>query len=390
MIIAAAICIKRKYYLPKNCLRNILSRINTRKCHCGEIICTGSECASCETVRNLMGETKIKLCRCGVILDSYCYNGLCNKCSKFNYVCILCDCNAESMFYNFSENSCFDCINGKTIKTIKSNHEFNFCIICKKEVGSEFYDIEYCMCMACMNKKKDINICISCKKETPIEIYDLNCKLCHLCIDQQQKLNFCIYCSQLVKDDIYDFDMCKCHICLFGYKCTKCQNYVKNHQFNTGYEMCNECLPKIECMICHENSYPKKICHKCNKNAKNEFKKACKSGKIEVVKQLLSMVDVTFEDNYCVRWAARNGHEDIVKVLIINGADPTVLNNWALNWAVKNNFLKVVIILVRAGANVKELKSVVKNYIEKHKFTEMLEYINFVENDQMEYINLNN
>lgn len=53
-------------------------------------------------------------------------------------------------------------------------------------------------------------------------------------------------------------------------------------------------------------------------------------------------LDVTADDNYAVRCAAKNGHLEIVKYLHENGADITADDNYAVKWAARNGYLEVV------------------------------------------------
>ena len=66
----------------------------------------------------------------------------------------------------------------------------------------------------------------------------------------------------------------------------------------------------------------------------NEFVNVCKNGNIDDVKQLLSVIDPSIKNNYAIRWAAENGHKDVVELLL---KDPRVdPNNSVIRWAARN------------------------------------------------------
>jgi len=57
-------------------------------------------------------------------------------------------------------------------------------------------------------------------------------------------------------------------------------------------------------------------------------------------------------DDEALRWAANNGHLEVVKILLENGADVHAGNDFALRWASYKGHLEVVEILLENGADV--------------------------------------
>ena len=95
------------------------------------------------------------------------------------------------------------------------------------------------------------------------------------------------------------------------------------------------------------------------------FNKACKHGKIEVIKLLEPYVDPTAEDNLAIQYASYYGHLDVVKYLstlpnvIAFGnenrsvlVDPTAGNNRAIKYASQNGHLEVVKYLESIGCKL--------------------------------------
>lgn len=65
---------------------------------------------------------------------------------------------------------------------------------------------------------------------------------------------------------------------------------------------------------------------------------------MEIIKD--PRVDVTIDDNAAFRYAAKNGHTEIIKQLWKNEAvDPFANNNQAMSWAMENNKTLIVQIL---------------------------------------------
>ena len=86
----------------------------------------------------------------------------------------------------------------------------------------------------------------------------------------------------------------------------------------------------------------------------NPLSKASENGHLEVVKYLVEQgADVCARYNYPLINASDNGHLDVVKYLVEQGADVRARDNYALRWAGYNGYLEVVKYLVEHGANVR-------------------------------------
>jgi len=80
----------------------------------------------------------------------------------------------------------------------------------------------------------------------------------------------------------------------------------------------------------------------------NEFLDACRNGNINIVKQLLSQVDPSANDNEAIKWAARMGRQDVVKLLLKDSrVDPSAQDNFAIRWAARMGRKDVVQLLLK-------------------------------------------
>jgi len=43
-----------------------------------------------------------------------------------------------------------------------------------------------------------------------------------------------------------------------------------------------------------------------------KFLNACQDGNINIVKELINTIDPSANNNYAIKWAAQNGHKDVV------------------------------------------------------------------------------
>ena len=59
------------------------------------------------------------------------------------------------------------------------------------------------------------------------------------------------------------------------------------------------------------------------------------------------------DNNYAVRWAAGNGHLEVLKYLVSLGADIQNQNDYAVQWASSNGHLEVLKYLVSLGADIR-------------------------------------
>ena len=62
--------------------------------------------------------------------------------------------------------------------------------------------------------------------------------------------------------------------------------------------------------------------------------------------------DITADSNYAVKWAAGNGHLEVVKYLYEHGADIMAWDNYAIRKAAERGHLEVVKYLCRNGAGI--------------------------------------
>ena len=77
------------------------------------------------------------------------------------------------------------------------------------------------------------------------------------------------------------------------------------------------------------------------------------NGHLDIIKFLVSEgANIHTNNDYPLRWASRFGHLDIVKFLVSKGANIHVLYDWALRWASANGHLDVVKFLVSKGADI--------------------------------------
>jgi len=77
------------------------------------------------------------------------------------------------------------------------------------------------------------------------------------------------------------------------------------------------------------------------------------NGHLEIVKFLVENgANIHAVDDCALRWAAESGHLEVVKYLVENGANIHAKDNWALCWAARNGHLKIVKYLVENGADI--------------------------------------
>ena len=74
--------------------------------------------------------------------------------------------------------------------------------------------------------------------------------------------------------------------------------------------------------------------------------------KLLAVKAIIDFNNVDFWNGFLLRLSAENGHLDMVKFLVQNGADIHMLDDYALLFAAENGHLDVVKFLVQNGANI--------------------------------------
>jgi len=78
----------------------------------------------------------------------------------------------------------------------------------------------------------------------------------------------------------------------------------------------------------------------------HDFFDACRNGKIDIVKQLLTQIDPSAQNNWTIKVAAENGHQDVVELLLKDPrVDPSAEDNWAIKWAAFNCYHDIVELL---------------------------------------------
>ena len=78
-------------------------------------------------------------------------------------------------------------------------------------------------------------------------------------------------------------------------------------------------------------------------NVNYALKWASMNGHLEVIKYLVEHgADITADGNHALRWASRNGHLEVVKYLVEHGADVTAVDNYAIRWASENGYIEIV------------------------------------------------
>ena len=85
--------------------------------------------------------------------------------------------------------------------------------------------------------------------------------------------------------------------------------------------------------------------------------------------------DITADDNYAVRWAAENGHLEVVKYLHENGADITAEDNEAVRCAAIYGHLEVVKYLHENGADITADDNYVVERATRNGHTDVVKYL---------------
>jgi len=85
--------------------------------------------------------------------------------------------------------------------------------------------------------------------------------------------------------------------------------------------------------------------------------------------------DVHASDDAALRWAAREGHLEVVKFLIENEANVHASNDAALCWAAREGHSKVVKFLIEKGADVHASDDAALRWARILGHTEMTEFL---------------
>lgn len=86
----------------------------------------------------------------------------------------------------------------------------------------------------------------------------------------------------------------------------------------------------------------------------NVFKNAVLEGDLEKVKKEIEEngVDVNMDNDYGLRWSARNGHMEMVKYFLRKGGGLKNTKNISVRNAIEGNHLEIVKLLIKHGANI--------------------------------------
>ena len=103
---------------------------------------------------------------------------------------------------------------------------------------------------------------------------------------------------------------------------------------------------------------------------------AAKNGNLELVKFLVdNNADIHAYNDYAFRYAAEYGYLEIVKYLIDNGANIHARNDYALIYAAGNGYLEVVQYLIENGANIHAYDDYALRYAAFNGHLEVVQYL---------------
>jgi hypothetical protein len=86
---------------------------------------------------------------------------------------------------------------------------------------------------------------------------------------------------------------------------------------------------------------------------KNDLIEVCQQGDVPALRALvLQGVNIRENMDVAFRWAANNGHTEMVAVLLAKGANIHAENDTALGWASNNGHLETVRLLLEKGADI--------------------------------------
>jgi ankyrin repeat protein len=112
---------------------------------------------------------------------------------------------------------------------------------------------------------------------------------------------------------------------------------------------------------------------------------ASEHGHLKVVELLLNdeRVDPSADNNCATRMAAEYGHLEIVKLLLKDKrVDPGACNNFAIRWALRNSHFEIVKLFLN---NLKFLKSLTIEFIKEYNLVEsFLKYLNLKSEEELE------
>lgn len=124
-------------------------------------------------------------------------------------------------------------------------------------------------------------------------------------------------------------------------ECNLSTSHVEPHVDRTIIEIASVmCDTEIVKLFVHDNRF----------NHNDIITSASIKGRTETVKYLLSLhqqINVANHDNGAIRLASKNGHTEIVELLLKDGrADPSAGNNFAIQFATKNGHTEIVRLLL--------------------------------------------
>jgi len=98
--------------------------------------------------------------------------------------------------------------------------------------------------------------------------------------------------------------------------------------------------------------------------------------KLETWKYLIKHgANIHTYNDYTLRWAAHNGHFEIVKYLVEHGANIRTYNDCALQWAASNGHFKIVKYLVEQGADIHAYNDCVLQWASQNGHLEIVKYL---------------
>ena len=103
---------------------------------------------------------------------------------------------------------------------------------------------------------------------------------------------------------------------------------------------------------------------------------ASENGHLDVVRYLVSQgASVSADNDYAIRWARQNGHLEVVKYLMEHGASITACDNYAIKLASENGHLEVVKWLVERDVDVTASDNCAVRRANRNGHTKVVNYL---------------
>jgi hypothetical protein len=83
-----------------------------------------------------------------------------------------------------------------------------------------------------------------------------------------------------------------------------------------------------------------------------KFLIACESGDYNTVIETIDFINIHYEDDYALRFSCRNGHKNIVVLLVEHSANVNAADNTPINVAAKSGHIEIVQYLILHCANI--------------------------------------